>query len=270
VTSLKLKKLKKYIRELDNLAVAFSGGVDSTLLAKVAADELGQDTIAITISGPQHSKSEIEEAKEFAKELGINHEVIEIEKIENEDLIYNPEDRCYICKKDVFSIIKERAKKKGITNIIDGTNVDDLGDYRPGLKAIKELDVISPLKEVGLTKSDIREISKELNLPTWNKPAFACLITRIPYGEKLTNEKLRLVEQAEEYIKSLGFNQYRVRYHNGIARIEVLKEDLPKFFDVNMMKKVSDKLKNIGFKYVTLDMEGYKMGKMNDGVDRSE
>lgn len=266
----KLNELKNYIKDLENVAVAFSGGVDSTLLARVATDTLKEKAIAITISGPQHSSVEIKEAKEFASSIGINHIVIEMKSIENEELIYNPENRCYICKKDVFSKIKEEAKKHGISNVLDGTNIDDLGDYRPGLKALAELNIISPLKEVGLNKEDIRKISKELDLPTWDKPAFACLITRIPYGEKLTNEKLRMIEAAENYIHSLGFNQYRVRNHEKTARIEVIKEDLPKFFNVEFMKEVSDKLKEIGFKYVSLDLEGYKMGKMNLGVEDIE
>lgn len=266
MTNLKLQKLQDYIRKLGNGAVAFSGGVDSTLLAKVAADVLGDKAIAITISAPMHSKTEIEEAKEYAKELGIKHEVVVIENIEDERLRFNPENRCYICKNNVFTTIKDVAQKHGITNVMDGTNIDDLGDYRPGLKAIEELEVLSPLKEVGLNKEDIREISKELNLPTWDKPAFACLITRLPYGEELTNEKLRMIEKAENYIHSLGFKQYRVRYHKDVARIEVLPEELKRFFNVDFMEEVSERIKEFGFKYVALDLEGYRMGKMNDGI----
>ncbi|MBS4538067.1 ATP-dependent sacrificial sulfur transferase LarE [Clostridium sp. D2Q-11] len=268
MASLKLQKLKEYIRNIGNVAVAFSGGVDSTLLAKVASDVLGDKAIAITISAPMHSKTEIEEAKEYAKKIGIKHEVIIIDDIEDESLKFNPENRCYICKMNVFTTIKEVAQKHGINNVLDGTNLDDLGDYRPGLKAIEELNVISPLKEVGLTKKDIREISKELELPTWDKPAFACLITRLPYGEELTNEKLRMIERAENYLHSIGFRQYRVRYHGEVARIEVLPEDMKKFFNVEFMAKVSEKIREFGFKYVALDLEGYRMGKMNDGINQ--
>lgn len=266
--SLKLRKLKNYIKNLGTAAVAFSGGVDSTLVARVASDVLADKAVAITISAPMHSKTEIEESKEYAKKIGIKHEVIIIDDIKDEKLRFNPEDRCYICKKNVFTTIKEVAEKYDITNVLDGSNVDDLGDYRPGLKALDELNVISPLKELGLTKKDIRDISKELELPTWDKPAFACLITRLPYGEELTDEKLRMIEKAENYIHSLGFSQYRVRYHGEVARIEVLPNDIEKFFDVEFMAKVSEKIKEIGFRYVTLDLEGYRMGKMNDGISQ--
>jgi len=262
----KYKLLKENIKKLGSIAVAFSGGVDSTLLAKVCNDVLGKGAIAITIVGPMHSKKEIEEANELAREIGIKHIKIELDKEATKDFKNNPEDRCYFCKHKVFSTIINEAKKHGIKYIADGSNVDDLDDYRPGLKAIEELDVKSPLKESGLTKEDIRKISKDLKLQTWDKPAFSCLLTRLPHGEEITEEKLRMIEKCENYISSLGFNQYRVRYHGEIARIEVAPEERDKFFDTKILDDISKEFKKIGFKYVTMDLEGYRMGKMNKEV----
>lgn len=259
----KLYRLKNMIKELGSIAVAYSGGVDSNFLLKVVSDTLGENSMAITLHAMMHSNREIEEAIEYAKSFNVKHEVVKIEDFKVKEFIENGPKRCYYCKKAVFNKVIDIANNNGIKYVVDGTNLDDLGDYRPGLKAIKELNVISPLKECGFTKEDIRILSKEMNLKTYNKPAFACLATRIPCGTKITNEKLRMIEKSEEYLVSLGFNQFRVRFHEDIARIEVGKDELYKFFSNDILDKTNNKFKEFGFKYVTLDMGGYKMGSTN-------
>lgn len=261
----KYEKLKKNLRDLGTVAVAFSGGVDSTFLAKVSKEVLGDKAIAITVAAPMHPKREIEEAIELAQRIDINHKVLKVDNLDIDGLRENPINRCYICKTKVFSMIKEIAHNNGFEYVLDGSNIDDLSDYRPGLKAIEELEVKSPLKESGLTKGDIRALSKELDLPTWDKPAFACLITRVPYGEELTEDKLKMIEGAEDILIENGFRQFRVRYHGDTARIEVAPEERVKFFDLNLMDNISKGIKELGFTFVSLDLEGYKMGNMNTG-----
>ncbi len=265
-TSNKLELLKSRLRELESVAIAFSGGVDSTFLLKVAKDTLGDKCIAVTIHAMMHSNREIEEAKAYTKALGVKHIVIEIDNFDIKEFIDNNEKRCYYCKKAIFTNIKNIANENNIKYILDGTNLDDLGDYRPGLKALEELNIKSPLKDSLLTKDDIRSLSKVLNVPTFDKPAFACLATRIPYGETITNEKLRMIEKSEEYLQDLGFKQFRVRAHDCLARIEVEENEIYKFFDKEILKSTHNKLKDIGFKYVTLDLLGYRMGSMNDSI----
>lgn len=264
----KLNNLKSKLLELESVAVAYSGGVDSNFLLKVAKEMLGDSVIAVTLNAMMHSDREIEEAKEYAKQFGVKHIVVDIENFEVDEFINNNVDRCYHCKKAVFSTVKEIAKQHNIKNVLDGTNLDDLGDFRPGLKALKELDIISPLKECELTKEEIRFLSKEMNLKTFNKPAFACLATRIPYGTKITKEVLRKIEKSEEYLVEQGFNQFRVRIHENIARIEVGKDEIHKFFNEDLLNKTNKRLKDIGFEYVTLDMAGYEMGSMNKGIQK--
>ncbi|QEK13367.1 ATP-dependent sacrificial sulfur transferase LarE [Crassaminicella thermophila] len=259
----KYTNLKNIIKNFKKVAIAFSGGVDSTFLAKVCKDTLDENAIAITIHAAIHSNREIEEAKALAKKIGIKHILLEKDVLELNAFKQNPNNRCYLCKKEIFTQIKEIAKNNGIDYVLDGSNLDDLGDYRPGLKALEELDIKSPLKEAKLKKEEIRILSKQLNLPTWQKPAFACLATRFPYGEMITKEKLKKVEQAENYLMDLGFKQFRVRYHENMARIEVDPEERVKFFDISFMDQVSEKFKSFGFKYVSLDLQGYKMGSMN-------
>ena len=261
--NIKLDNLRKRLLELESVVIAYSGGVDSNFLLKVAKDTLKDKVIAVTINAMMHSNREIEESINYAKEFGVNHIVVNIDNFKVEEFIKNNSDRCYHCKKEVFKTIKEIAAKHNIKYVLDGTNLDDLGDFRPGLKALEELDIISPLKECELTKEDIRKLSKEMNLNTYNKPAFACLATRIPYGTKITKELLKKIEKSEEYLVSIGFNQFRVRAHKDIARIEVGKDEIHKFFNEDLLNKTNNKLKEIGFKYVTLDMAGYEMGNMN-------
>ena len=259
----KYELLKSKLRDMGKVVIAYSGGVDSNFLLKVASDELGQYAIADTIHAMMHSDRDIEESKNYANEFGVNHIVVNIDNFKVEKFIENNSDRCYHCKKEVFKVVKEIAAKHNIKYVLDGTNLDDLSDFRPGLKALEELDIISPLKECGLTKDDIRQLSKDMELNTHNKPAFACLATRIPYGTKITKELLKKIEKSEEYLISVGFKQFRVRAHNDIARIEVGKDEIHKFFNEDLLNKTNKKLKEIGFKYVTLDMAGYEMGSMN-------
>lgn len=257
----KINNLKEYIKDLGKVAIAFSGGVDSTFLVKVCKDVLKENAVAITIASPYIPKWEIEEAKELTASLGIEHIIIDMPIAE--EIKFNPKDRCYKCKKKVFSKIIEKANSLGIVNIIDGTNKDDVNDYRPGMVALKELKVKSPLLEVGFGKDDIRSHSKELNLPTWNKPAYACLLTRLQIGEEITEEKLDRTEKAEVFISSLGIKGIRVRNHGELARIEVQPKDIENILDKEILEAIALELKAIGYKYITLDIEGYKVGSLN-------
>jgi len=262
----KLERLKMILREYGSIAIAFSGGTDSTFLLKVAHDVLGENAIAITARSSVNPEWEYIETLQFTKNLGIEHIVIDINITDIEAFRKNPENRCYFCKKEIFTRIQKAARDHGISNVADGSNVDDLDDYRPGMLALKELGVYSPLREAGFTKKEVREASKEMGLPTWDKPAFACLASRIPYGDEITKEKLKMIEQAEEYLFSLGFRQLRVRHHRDLARIEVAPEDRSKFFDKAFMDMVNAKFKEIGYKYTALDLAGYRMGSLNESV----
>ena len=263
ILSDKLNALVEELKQMKKVAIAYSGGVDSNFLMKVAKDTLGDNVLAITISAMMHSSREIEEALNYAKEYGVNHVLYKVDNIESDEFIENGPLRCYYCKKVVFNKIKEIASKHNIEYILDGTNLSDLDDYRPGLKALEELNIVSPLKNSKLTKDEIRVLSKELNLATYKKPSFSCLATRIPVGHQITNEKLRMVEQGENFLQDNNFTQYRVRMHDNIARIEVDKKEICKFYDDDMINKVNSKFKEIGFKFVTLDLNGYKTGNMN-------
>ena len=259
----KHEKLKEIIKNMGSLAVAFSGGVDSTYLLRTAHDALGDKAIAVTIKSPSFPEREYHEATEFAQRLGIKHITVEAEESDIELFADNPPDRCYICKKAIFKKVMSKAAEAGISNIADGSNVDDLGDYRPGLKALKELGIRSPLVEAGITKQEIREFSQGLGIPAWDKPAYACLATRIPCGEKITMSKLKMVELAEQFLFDLGFKQVRVRHHGDIARIEVESSERFRFFDEQIMDRINDELHSIGFRYVSMDLGGYRMGSMN-------
>ena len=260
----KYKELIKYLKGLGKVILAFSGGVDSTFLLKAAKEALGDNVKAITIMSPYIPRWEIAEAKELVKELGVNHEIIEAPIIDS--IKYNPEDRCYLCKTAVFSMILSVAKEEGYNFVIDGTNFDDISDYRPGLRALKELEVKSPLLECKLTKAEIRGFSNELNLKTWDKPSYACLLTRIPYGNELKVEDFRKIENAERFMMSIGFRAIRVRCHGDLARVEVDRNDRSKLFDEELLDTISSKIKECGFKYVTLDLQGYRVGSFNETI----
>ncbi len=255
----KLESLKIYLRELKSVAVAFSGGVDSTFLLAVAHEVLGDKVLALTAASKFIPKRELDAAIKFCAENNIRQKIFEADVLNFDGVKDNPVDRCYLCKLELFKNFLRIAEDK---ILVEGSNLDDAGDYRPGMKAIAELKIKSPLREVGLYKAEIRELSKEMNLPTWAKPSMACLASRFVYGEELTEQKLSMVEAAEEFLLSAGFKQLRVRVHGKIARIEVLPEDFSHV--IKMHEEISTRLKNLGFDYVTLDLQGYRVGSMNE------
>jgi len=260
----KLEALKDYIRGLGSLAVAYSSGVDSTFLLKVAHDVLGERCIAVTAQSASFPKREREESEDFCAKEGIRQIIFETHEMEEEEYASNPSNRCYYCKHTLFSDVIDIAKREGIAYVAEGSNMDDLGDYRPGLQAIKELEVLSPLRQVELTKAEIREYSRALGLPTADKPSFACLASRIPYGERITPEKLAKVEAAEDVLAGYGIPQYRVRVHGNLARIEVPEEYLGFVMEDARRKEITERFRAIGFFYVTVDMKGFRSGSMNE------
>lgn len=260
----KLEKLKKSLEEMESVLIAFSGGCDSSFLAKVAYDVLGNRAIAVTANSELYADSEVKESKKIASEIGIKHEIISSNELEVHGFRDNPSDRCYFCKKELFSKLIEVAKKQDFRYVLDGSNFDDIDDYRPGMKAGKELNIRSPLKEVELTKVEIRQLSREFGLHTADKPAMACLASRFPYGTKIREEDLKRVEKAEEFLRDLGFAQLRVRHHGDIARIEILPEDIESLLKNGFREKIVAKFKKLGYRYITFDLEGYRTGSMNE------
>lgn len=262
--SRKLDKLKEIVKGLESAVVAFSGGVDSALLVKVCHDVLGDNALAVTAVSETYPEFELDEAKKSAEDIGIKHLVIETRELANKEFSKNPPDRCYYCKTELFSQLKGIAKEHGFKNILNGSNVDDDGDFRPGHKAATEFGSRSPLKEAGLTKDDVRSISKQLGLSTWNKPSFACMSSRIPYGQEITAGKLSMILESENYLRDIGFKNFRVRHHNTIARIEVPDEDIVKLLDGDLRGAIVKKFKEVGFNYITIDIEGLRSGSMNE------
>lgn len=258
----KFESLKEILKSLQSVLIAFSGGVDSTFLAKTAFDVLGNRAIAVTVISEIHPKWEIDEAIEIAKKIGIEHKIIESSISDVPEFAENPVERCYYCKRTIFAKLKDMAEELNIKYVIDGSNFDDTGDFRPGMRALEEMKIRSPLKEAGLSKSEIRELSKRIGLPTWDKPSFACLASRIPYGEEINYAKLKAIAGAEAFIMGLGIRQFRVRHHDLIARIEVVEKDMKTILDNK--EQIVKKLKELGYTYVTLDLYGYRTGSMNE------
>ncbi len=261
----KFIRLKEIFRSMERVVVAYSGGVDSTLLLKAARETLGeQNIVAVTALSPLYPDRELAGAKRVAQEMGINHILIESNELEIEGFSKNPLNRCYLCKRELFEEIQNLARKEAISFVVEGSTLDDEKDHRPGRRAIQELGIRSPLQEARFTKEDVRELSRTLGLPTWDKPSFACLASRFPYGEEITPEGLRMVDEAENFLFSLGFKQVRVRHYQSLARIEVYPEEMSRLMGGALREKVVTYLKKIGYRYVTLDLQGFRSGSMNE------
>jgi uncharacterized protein len=260
----KLEQLKKTLREMGTVLIAYSGGVDSSFLAVTAHEVLGQNSLAVFASSPVAPPMEKEAAESLAHQFGLRFRIIESNEMANPDFVANPPERCYYCKRELFSELKPIALAEGLKWVADGTNADDLSDYRPGRKASAEAGIRSPLLEVGLTKAEIRQLSRTQGLPTWDRPASPCLASRIPYGIPVTAETLNKIAQGEKYLHNLGLRQVRLRHHGDIARIELDQPDMAKIIKTDIRQGIIEHFKALGYKYVTLDLTGYRTGSLNE------
>ncbi|MFQ5717182.1 MAG: ATP-dependent sacrificial sulfur transferase LarE, partial [Nitrospinales bacterium] len=264
----KRTRLESLIREMKSVVVAFSGGVDSALVLAAAHSLLGSKVVAVTAQSESLPARELRAAKRLAQEIGAEHLVIQTREMETGEYKENSVRRCYYCKSELYARLRAIAGERNFMSIVNGLNADDMKDYRPGIAAAKEAGVLSPLRDAGFNKEDVRALSRQLGLAVWEKPAAACLASRVPYGEPITPEKLSMVEKAEDFLISLGFSQLRVRHHGDVARVELLKEEMTRFFDGGLPALVQKRFQEIGFKYVALDIEGYRSGSLNETLSK--